>query len=404
MVTDFHSSKQEIRASFLTLEKVVPEFKSLARDYYSAWGLSCVLTDAQGIKIAETDSSSQRCVNDHVCAAYRKRAIRESLRWGEPSILLCPRGKIIWAVPVMENSLLIGGLVVERVEVATIESDDKSLSAADIGRAATDLLAMAEDSNLTNAALLELRRNDAQRESERAEAIHDLKGQNYQSIRDIYLLEEPALIAAIKRGDRPAAREIINRVLVGIYYLGRNRPKLLKSFVLELIVTMSRSAVEAGADPSELLGANYSTFTDLAHINTEEELCTWLVSMLERMMDAIKGNQEYPSSVLLGAALKYMEDHLHENLSRDDAANVACLSPSHFSRIVKQTFGHSFTDLLARMRVDKARELLTNTEKSLIQICLDCGFSDQSYFTKVFQKYTGKTPREYRRAHRSSFK
>ncbi len=54
------------------------------------------------------------------------------------------------------------------------------------------------------------------------------------------------------------------------------------------------------------------------------------------------------------------------------------------------------------MRVDKAREMLVLTEKSLIQIGLDCGFNDQSYFTKVFQKYIGKTPGEYRRMHRSA--
>jgi AraC-like DNA-binding protein len=102
--------------------------------------------------------------------------------------------------------------------------------------------------------------------------------------------------------------------------------------------------------------------------------------------------------------MKFMQDHLQEEMSRDDVADVACLSPSHFSRVVKQTFGHSFTDLLARMRVERARELLTRTEKSLIQICLDCGFSDQSYFTKVFQKYVGKTPGEYRRQHRASFR
>ncbi len=73
---------------------------------------------------------------------------------------------------------------------------------------------------------------------------------------------------------------------------------------------MSRSAVEAGGDPSELLGANYSSFADLAAIEGEEELCAWLVGMLERIMDAIKSNREYPSTVLLGAALRYMEEHL----------------------------------------------------------------------------------------------
>lgn len=384
-------------------QRVASAFDRLSRAYSGAWGLCCVLTDSHGEVIAG-ELGCPTCSEDAGCAGSRKMAIEEALRWGEPSMLLCPAGFVVWAVPVMENAAVLGGLVVERATVGAAGSSAGALSPPDMRRAAMDLLTMAEEANLTNAALLELRRQAAQRESERAEAIHELKGQNYQSIRDIYLLEEPALIAAIKRGDRPAAREIINRVLAGIYYLGRERPILLKSFILELVVTMSRSAIEAGGDPTQLLGANYSSFAELARIDSEEELCAWLVSMLERMMDAIKSNRQYPSNVLLGAALKYMQEHLHEDLSRDAVADVACLSPSHFSRVVKQTFGQSFTELLAKMRVEKARELLTRTEKSLIRICLDCGFSDQSYFTKVFQKYTGRTPGEYRRLHRPAIK
>jgi len=386
------------------LESMKTRFQSVAQKYHDSWGLPCVLTDIFGRIVDGCGAPNLTCNSDTECNSMRRKAIKEALRWGEASMLLCPSGYITWAVPVMHNSTAIGGIVVGKVEVGTLEKQGVALSPSDIRRAATDLLTLSEEANLTNAAFLQMRRAAARHESDRAEAIHELKGQSYQSIRDIYLVEEPALISAIKRGDRPAARGIINRVLVGIYYFGRNRPKLLKSFILELVVTMSRSAVEAGGDPSELLGANYSSFSELARISAEEDLCAWLVSMLERMMDAIKSNHEYPSSVLLGAAMKYMQDNLHEDISRDDVANVACLSPSHFSRIVKQTFGHSFTDLLARMRVEKARELLTRTEKSLVQICLDCGFSDQSYFTKVFQKYTGRTPGEYRRSHRSGFK
>jgi len=382
------------------LTRFSAEFDRLAGAYFDAWGLRCVLADPHG-HVVRGCAPCEDHQSDTLCSSSRKRAIEEALRWGEPSMLLCNGGYVIWAVPVMENAAVIGGIVVEK---AIVDSEDAELSTADIRRAASDLLTMAEEANLTNAALMELRRNAAKIESERAEAIHELKDGNYQSIRDIYLVEEPGLISAIKRGDRPAAREILNRVLVGIYFLGRDRPTLLKSFILELIVTMSRSAVEAGADPAELLGANYSTFAELAGIEGEEELCSWLVSMLERVMDAIKANRQYPSSVLLGAAIKFMQEHLQDDISRDQVADVACLSPSHFSRVVKQTIGQSFTDMLARMRVDKARELLVRTEKSLIQISLDCGFSDQSYFTKVFQKYTGHTPGEYRRAHRPSMR
>ena len=386
------------------ITSIIPEFEVLSRKYLGIWGLPLLLVDTDGRVVVGRELCCEECTDVDLCSLSRVRALQETLRWGEPSTMLCHNGHLIWAVPVMHNALEFGAIVAVKVPFASSESDEAGLSAKDIRKAAAGLLTLAEQANLTNAALLESRRMAAHRESERAEAIHELKGQHYQSIRDIYLVEEASLIAAIKRGDRRTARGILNRVLVGIYYYGRERPTLLKSFVLELVVTMSRSAVESGADPTELLGANYSSFAELARIDSEEDLCAWLVSMLERMMDAIKTNHQYPSSVLLGAAIRYMQENLHENLSRDDAANVACLSPSHFSRVVKQTFGQSFTEMLSRMRIEKARELLAVTEKSLIQICLECGFSDQSYFTKVFQKYTGSTPGEYRHERRTSFK
>lgn len=379
--------------------RLIEAFDTLAHDYYAAWSLRCVLIDVKGQPVAGYPTCDEAGSG---CAAARQRAVEEALRWGEPSMSLCPRGYVIWAVPVMENAELVGGIVAEQAVVETRDMAEHALTPVNIRRAAADLLTMAEEANLTNAALLELRRGAARRESERAEAIHDLKDHDYRSMRDIYLVEEPSLISAIKRGDRPAAREILNRVLAGIYFFGRERPTLLKSSILELVVVMSRSAIEAGADPTELLGANYSSFTDLAAIDSEEELCAWLVSMLERMMDAIKSNRDYPMTVLLSAAVNYMREHIHEEISRDTIAEVACLSPSHFSRVMKQTFGYSFTELLSRMRVDRAKELLSRSNESLIQICLDCGFSDQSYFTKVFQRYTGVTPGEYRRSHRFS--
>ena len=375
-------------------------YEQLATEYARQWGIQCILADEHGQLVANI-GEKDLCTDCAEGVEVRKRAIEESVRWGEPYVLLCPQGHMIWAVPVMANARVLGGLVAAYSD-AREPGSARELLPADIRRAAFALLAMAEEANLTNAALLELRRLAARRESERAEAIHALKGQNYQSIRELYLVEEPGLIAAIKRGDRLAAREIVNRVLLGIYFLGRERPLLLKSFILELVITMSRSAVEAGGDPTELLGANYSSVAELARIDSEEDLCQWLVSMLERMMDAIKANHHYPISVLLGEAQRYMQEHLHEDISRDDVARVACLSPTHFSRVAKQAFGHSFTELIARMRVDKAREMLVLTEKSLIEIGLDSGFNDQSYFTKVFQKYTGRTPGEYRRIQRST--
>ena len=223
-----------------------------------------------------------------------------------------------------------------------------------------------------------------------------MKGRVYDGIRDLYLREEPGLLAAIKRGERPAAREIINRVLVGIYHSARSRPELLKSLALELVVVMSRTAVESGADPSEVLGCNFESATALAGLSDEEDVSLWLCGMLERVMDAIRDHRKFPNAILLGRAAAYMEEHLGEPLDRDTVARAAGLSGSHFSHLIREKTGRTFTDLMAQYRVDQAKALLKRTDKSIIQIALECGFEDQSYFTRVFKRYTGATPRAYR--------
>lgn len=378
-----------------TLSQVRPVYARLAEEYFRDRGVRCALADEDGRLVEGGPHCRDGCVGGRKCVAARRQAIAEAVRWGEPYIVLCPGGMMIWAVAVMQNAVVLGGLIA----AATAPGEGAQPDPALVREAAWDLLHRAEAVNLTNAAHLRLVRREARRESEKAEAIHAVKEADYHSIRELYLVEEPELISAVKRGDRPAAREIINRLLVGIYHAGRNRPLLLKSFLLELIVTLSRAAVEAGADPNEMLGANYSRLPALARIEGEEELTSWLVSMLESTMDAISAHHRYPVSVLLSEAIRYLRDHSGEELSRDDIARRACLSPTHFSRVVKQTFGYSFTELLSRLRVDRARELLTQTEKTLVEISGDCGFTDQSYFTKVFQKYSGQTPGEYRKQH-----
>ena len=380
-------------------KELIGSYKMIEEKFFNRWHIPTIFVDINGKPISSRDT--KLLVKNPILEADRVRAINESLRWGEPSVFISSINSslFVFGIPVMINSQILGGITVEY----DLEGEERAekLSPANFRNATIELLLMMEEANLTNSAILELNKTMAEREADKAEAIHQVKDQNYRSIRDIYLIEEPSLIASIKRGDKPTAIEIINRILVGIYFLGRNRHNLLKSFLLELVVTMSRTAVEAGGDPTELLGNNYSSFAELAKIDNDEDLCQWLVGMLEKMIDAINANKQYPNSILIIEAINYMQANLHTEISRDQVAEIACLSPSHFSRVIKQTYGQSFTDLLSKFRVDKAKELLMHTDKSLIQIAYDCGFNDQSYFTKVFQKYAAQTPGEYRRSRSS---
>ena len=371
------------------------EFQDIASDYQHRYGIDLVCVDAEG-QIIYGISECSKLNNQVRCTECYRRAVYEALRWGGPSINCCQCGFAIWAAPLMNNNCVIGGLVATGVSLDE-EYQCKFLSSDKIRKACEDLRLILEQKNLTNTALLMLNRLELGRETEKAQAIHQFKDTSYDSIREIYLREEPALLAAVKRGERKVARSILNQVLVGIYHFSGQRLDLLKSVVLELVVMLCRAAVEAGGEPSELLGNNYRSLAELAQVQDEEQLSAWLCNMLERQMDAIRDNRKYPNTVLLGKALAYMREHISDDLSRASVARNAGLSASHFSRLIKEKLGRTFTDLLRRYRVDHAKGLLLRTTKSLAEISAESGFSDQSYFTKVFQHYTGVTPGDYRR-------
>ena len=270
-------------------------------------------------------------------------------------------------------------------------------TALDIRAACHDLRRLAEESNLTNAALLEARRSESNRERLRAEAIHTFKAGSSYDMRATYLLEEPMLLAAIRKGDRPQARAMLNHVLVAMIHRAGDNLDLIKSFFMELVVMLSRTAVEAGGEPEELLGTNYASLVQLARLRSDEELSPWLSDILERIMNSIHRHRKQSAPDMLSRALQFMAEHCCENISRDQAADAAFMSPSHFSRYFKHHLGQSFTQVLNQMRVDKAADMLANSQRDLKIIALETGFPDQSYFTKVFRRYRGMTPAEFRR-------
>jgi AraC-like DNA-binding protein len=375
-------------------------FSGLRREYRESCGMDLQACDAEGRAVFSSPRcGAEPCREKAACDRARWMAIREALRWGEPCVNLCPRGNAMWGMPVMVNNTLAGGLIVSGVPLEHVPSGARPASPARIRRACEELSALVVRSNLISSALLEMRRSQSERERMKAEAIHELKTDMHDSIREIYLREEPSLLAAIRQGDRGGAREILNRVLVAIYHVGAGRLDLLKSFLLELVVMMCRAAVEAGGNPSELLGVNFDSLSNLSRVDDEVALSGWLTEHLERLLDGIRESRSYPNTVLLANAVRYMSDHLAEDISREEVARAAGLSESHFSRLIREKSGRTYVDLLAQFRVNRACELMSRTTKSLVQIALECGFTTQSYFTRVFRRYMDLTPRAYSREH-----
>ncbi len=94
----------------------------------------------------------------------------------------------------------------------------------------------------------------------------------------------------------------------------------------------------------------------------------------------------------------HIEANLDMPIRSSELAAIVRLSPCHFSRVFRDSFGCSPLEYVMRRRVEHAQGLMLSTDASLCQIALDCGMADQAHFSRLFRRYVGETPRSWRRA------
>ena len=83
-------------------------------------------------------------------------------------------------------------------------------------------------------------------------------------------------------------------------------------------------------------------------------------------------------------------------ISLDDVSRQVNISPYYFSKIFKEESGLNFIEYLTNIRIDKAKELLSETDMSIKEVCATCGYTDPNYFSRSFKKNVGVTPTEYK--------
>jgi AraC-like DNA-binding protein len=99
--------------------------------------------------------------------------------------------------------------------------------------------------------------------------------------------------------------------------------------------------------------------------------------------------------------LDYIEANLEGDLSLDRMASIACLSRYHFARVFKQAVGHSPHRYITARRLERAKALLIQDDRCLVDIALALSFSSQANFTRAFKQATGRAPGQFRQEGRS---
>ncbi len=129
----------------------------------------------------------------------------------------------------------------------------------------------------------------------------------------------------------------------------------------------------------------------------EEDLSQHAKAFIDTITNSISERRYEGSSQMIQLAIKYIHHSYSNKISLKTIADELHLNSSYLSTLFKQEIGVTFTDYLNQVRINHSALLLTTTTLNLVEISSQSGFDDQSYFSKVFKKIKGFTPKDYRK-------
>lgn len=115
-----------------------------------------------------------------------------------------------------------------------------------------------------------------------------------------------------------------------------------------------------------------------------------LAAVLRRRPQAAQADER------MQKVIRYMHEHLHQDITRDDLATVCHLSPTRFHDVFVSATGVAPMRYLNRLRMQRAQGLLRGSDDSIGNIARRCGFQSQAYFNRVFKQAFGRTPGAFR--------
>ena len=169
--------------------------------------------------------------------------------------------------------------------------------------------------------------------------------------------------------------------------------------VIEVFSVVIRTAKGLVPDFELNVGKNLGIITDIFSHETIEEIREWLERLCWRVIEYIGLQRQDSAEVLSRRGLDYMKEHFGDSaLSLKSVSDYLHISSSYFSSIFKKSVGDSFTNVLIKLRMEYARELLLSTNKKILELAQETGYTDQHYFSYCFKKYFQVSPNEMRRS------
>ncbi|MFT4107527.1 MAG: response regulator [Lacrimispora sp.] len=162
------------------------------------------------------------------------------------------------------------------------------------------------------------------------------------------------------------------------------------------VYTYLYSFFETGDDSyEEIFPYTINIADQLNHFNSLEDILEWLHGFCEKLCRLLKDRKSTRSDKLVDMSRAYINDHYTEKLTLTDVAEALNISSGHLSNTFKKLTGITLSDYIAQVKIEHAKELIDTHQYLMYEISDRLGFDNPYYFSKVFKKVTGISPREY---------
>jgi two-component system, response regulator YesN len=413
------------------------EIESSMLSFCSITGLPVTYYDSQGQVRMEYGSQYKICKflkvynkEGTACRQHLLSAIRTAANLGEPYFFVCASGFVNIAIPLIQDGknygcFMAGPIIMEKFSQRTISkllsmnmNQESSLLEVDhnadfLSRVISILREMYIYSSKQVAHLATLLNNSVvanlldksdydkvnARYLEQVQIGDDIRGLKRSGKETGYpVSQEHNLINMVRGGKTVEAKEAMTAYLNGILLYEAGNLGFIKVHLIELCALISRANPDKNIENEESIRDSFSYIESLNKIDSIQELKEWSEALVEHFTTRTGLLNYHGNSQLVLQVLRLIAKDDKYELTLAGAASQLHVNPSYLSGHFKRETGMGFSEFVNEQKIIKSKELLEKTNLRLLEIADLCGFEDQSYFTKVFSKRVGMSPREYRNA------
>ena len=213
------------------------------------------------------------------------------------------------------------------------------------------------------------------------------------------LATEQTILNFVRRGDTAALKEWIKQIPAlrgGV--LAKDALRQYKNTFIVTATLVSRSAIRGGMEVDEALSLSDGYIQNCELYSNIEGITNLQYRMVFDYTERVEKLRlgKAPSKFVLDVT-NYVRRHISEPITTEEIASALFLSRSRLSVKFREETGETLTDFILKEKTEEAKRLLRYTEKPAVAISNFLGFSSQSHFSRVFKKYAGCLPHEYRK-------